>query len=185
LAAVGAILLAAAAALDAWPGAVGRALLVVGAAGLGLAPFGVTIAGLALRRHLCKLPRIGNAAERLTTGLEAIAGYRAGVAAAGLSLALWLVFGAGAILVAGAVVATVSPGAAMLGAAAGNVAFALPINGIAGIGPSQAAWVAATTSVGVPWDDAVVSALALHAVVLMNAIVLGGLAMAGGASLRA
>ena len=184
LATVGAILLAAAAVLDAWPGLVGRALLVLGAAGLGLAPLGLTIAGLALRPYLRKLPRIGNAAERLTAGLEAIAGYRAGVAAAGLGLALWLVFGAGAILVASAVVATVSPGAAMLGAAAANVAFALPINGIAGIGPSQAAWVAATTWVGVPWDDAVVSALALHAVVLMNAIVLGGLAMAGGASGR-
>ena len=91
----------------------------------------------------------------------------------GLSLAIWLVLGLAAILVAGAVVATVSPAAAMLGAAAGNVAFALPINGIAGIGPPQAAWVAATTWAGVPWDDAVVSALALHAVVLTNALVLG------------
>jgi hypothetical protein len=66
----------------------------------------------------------------------------------------------------------------MLGAAAGNVAFALPINGIAGIGPSQAAWVAATSSVGVPWNDAVVSALALHAVVLANAVICGGIAAA-------
>jgi hypothetical protein len=103
----------------------------------------------------------------------------------GLSVGLWLVFGLAAVLVAGAAAATVSPAAAMLGAAAGNVAFALPINGIAGIGPSQAAWVAATTLVGVPWDDAVVSALALHAVVLINAIACGGLAMAGGTSWRA
>jgi hypothetical protein len=66
----------------------------------------------------------------------------------------------------------------MLGAAAGNVAFALPVNGVAGIGPPQAAWVAATTRAGVPWDDAVVSALALHAVVLANALVCGALAMA-------
>jgi hypothetical protein len=70
----------------------------------------------------------------------------------------------------------------MLGAAAGNIAFALPINGIAGIGPAQAAWVAATTWAGVPWDDAIASALALHAVVLVNAVALGGLATAFGGS---
>jgi hypothetical protein len=178
LATVGAILLAAAAALDVWPGA-GRAVLALGALALGLGPFALTIVGLALRRRLARLPHIGDAATRLTAGLDAIGGYAAGLTAVGLSLAIWLVFGLAAILVAYAVVATVSPPAAMLGAAAGNVAFALPINGIAGIGPSQAAWVGATTWVGVPWDDAVVSALALHAVVLTNAIVCGGLAMVG------
>ena len=57
------------------------------------------------------------------------------------------------------------------------MAFALPVNGIAGIGPAQAAWVAATTWAGVPWDDAVISApLALHAVVLTSALVLGAVA---------
>jgi hypothetical protein len=178
LATVGAILLGAAAALDLWPG-IGRALLALGALGLGLAPLGLGIGGPALRPHLARLPRVGNAAMRLTAGLEAIGGYGAGLTAVGLSLGIWLTFGLAAVLVAGAVVATVSPAAAMLGAAAGNVAFALPVNGIAAIGPSQAAWVAATTWVGVPWDDAVVSALALHAVVLANAIVCGGLAMMG------
>jgi hypothetical protein len=178
LATVGAILLGAAAALDVWPGA-GRALLVLGALGLGLAPLGLAIGGLALRPWLAQLPRIGNAAAKLTAGLDAIGGYGAGLTAVGLSLAIWLALGLTAILVAGAVVATVSPAAAILGGAAGNIAFALPINGIAGLGPPQAAWVAATTWVGVPWDDAVVSALALHAVVLANAIVLGGIAMVG------
>ena len=178
LATVGAILLGAAAALDVWPGT-GRALLALGALGLGLAPLGLAVGGLALRPHLARLPRVGDAVSRLTAGFEAIGGYGAGLAAVGLSLGVWLLFGLAAVLVAGAMVATVSPAAAMLGAAAGNVAFALPINGIAGIGPPQAAWVAATTWVGVPWDDAVVSALALHAVVLANAIVCGGLAMVG------
>jgi hypothetical protein len=178
LATVGAILLGAAAALDVWPG-IGRALLALGALGLGLAPLGLAVGGLALRPHLARLPRVGDAAARLTAGFDAIGGCGAGPTAVGLSLAIWLVFGLAAVLVAGAMVATVSPAAAMLGAAAGNVAFALPINGIAGIGPPQAAWVAATTRVGVPWDDAVVSALALHAVVLANAIVCGGLAMVG------
>jgi hypothetical protein len=68
----------------------------------------------------------------------------------------------------------------MLGTAAGNLAFALPVNGIAGVGPPQAAWVAATTRGGVPWNDAVISALALHAVVLANAVILGAVAACGG-----
>jgi hypothetical protein len=179
LATVGAIVLGAAAALDAWPGS-GRALLILAALGLGLAPLGLAVGGLALRPRLARLPRVGDAVAKLTAGLDAIGGYGAGLAAVALSLAIWLALGVAAILVAGAVVATVSPAAAMLGGAAGNVAFALPINGIAGLGPPQAAWVAATTWAGVPWDDAVVSALALHAVVVANAIVCGGMAMVGG-----
>jgi hypothetical protein len=184
LATVGAILLGAAAALDLWPGA-GRVLLALAALALALAPFGLAVAGLALRPRLARLPRVGDAAARLTAGFEAIGGHAAGLAAVGLSLALWLVFGLAAVLVAQAVVATVSPAAAMLGAAAGNLAFALPVNGIAGIGPAQAAWVAATIRAGVPWDDAVISALALHAVVLANAFVLGALAAAANPAPRA
>src|SRR5262249_25553716 len=96
----------------------------------------------------------------------------------------WLAFGLAAALVAGAVVDTVSPNAALLGAAAGNLAFALPVNGIAGLGPAQAAWVWATVWAGVPQSDAVLSALALHAVALSNALLLGGLASVGGYARR-
>jgi hypothetical protein len=172
LATVCTILLGAAVALDVWSGT-GRAVLTFGAFGLGLVPLGLAVIGLALRPHMARLPCVGDAAARLTAGFEAIGSYGAGLTAVGLSFGLWAVFGLAAILVANAVAATVSPAAAMLGAAAGNIAFALPVNGIAGIGPSQAAWVAATTWAGVPWDDAVVSALALHAVVLSNALLLG------------
>jgi hypothetical protein len=129
-------------------------------------------------------PRIAGIGVRLTAGLDSIGRRSVGLAAVGLGFVLWLTFGLAAILVAQAVVATVSPAAAMLGAAAGNVAFALPINGIAGVGPAQAAWVAATTHVGVPWDDAVVSALALHAVVLTNALVFGAIATLAGLGRR-
>jgi len=101
-----------------------------------------------------------------------------------LGFAIWLVFGLAAILVAAAVVDTVGPSAALLGAAAGNLAFALPVNGLAGLGPAQAAWVVATTWVGVPQPDAVLSALALHAVVLSNALLLGGLAILSGLARR-
>jgi hypothetical protein len=179
LATVGAILLGAAALLEASGGLL-RAAFALGALGLALAPFGLAFAGKTVRPLLQRLPRIGDAIARLGAGLDAIGHPRVGSAAVGLGFALWLVFGLAAILAANAVVATVSPAAAMLGAAAGNAAFALPINGIAGIGPAQAAWVAATAWAGVPWDDAVISALALHAIVLSNALVFGALATLSG-----
>jgi Lysylphosphatidylglycerol synthase TM region len=184
LATVGAILLGAAALLEPSGGLL-RTALALGALGLALAPFVMAFAGHALRPLLQRLPpRIGDMGARLTAGLDAIGRRRVGPAVAALGFAVWLVFGLAAILVAQAVVGTVSPAAAMLGAAAGNVAFALPVNGIAGIGPAQAAWVAATTQVGVPWGDAVVSALALHAVVLTNALVFGAIATLAGPGRR-
>jgi Lysylphosphatidylglycerol synthase TM region len=175
LATVGSILLAAAALQD-LPVGVDRVLLGFGALGLALAPFGLALAGRALRLRMAQSSRTGEVAARLTAGLAAIGDRNVAMTAVALGFAIWLVFGLAAILVAHAVVATVSPGAAMLGAAAGNIAFALPINGIAGFGPAQAAWVVATMWAGVPRDDAVISALALHAVVLTNAIALGALA---------
>ena len=175
LATVVSILLGAAAVLRLAGGA-GDAILALGSLGFGLAPFALILAGRAVRPWFAQLPGVGDAAAKLTAGLDAVGQRRMGLVAVLLGFAIWLVLALAAIMVAGAVTTTVPPAAAMLGASAGHVAFALPINGIAGIGPSQAAWVAATTRAGVPWDDAVISALALHAVVLTNAIVLGTVA---------
>jgi hypothetical protein len=174
LATVGAILLGTAA----WLGLAGAHPLVfgLGALALALSPFALALGGRALQPHLTRLPHVGSFAARLTLGLAALADPRAAMATVALGFAVWLAFGFSAMLVADAVVATVPAATAMLGALSGSIAFALPINGIAGIGPSQAAWVAATTLTGVPWNDAVLSALALHAVVLTNALVFGALA---------
>jgi hypothetical protein len=175
LATVAAILLGAAAWLRV-PVGVPYVLPAFCALVLAVAPFGLALAGQALRPWLARLPHVGHVADRLTAAFDAIRDHRAAILAVGLGFAMWLVFGLAAILTAGAVVGTVGPVAAMLGGAAGNIAFALPVNGIAGIGPAQAAWVAAVTQAGVPWNDAVLSALALHAVVLVNALLLGALA---------
>jgi hypothetical protein len=176
LAAVLAILLGAAAVLGMGGGSVGNAALVLVATACGLAPFALLLGGQALRPWTMRLRHFGSAAAKLTAGLDALRDRGPAIVAVMLGWAIWLLLGAAAILVAGAVTTSISPGAALLGSAAGSIAFALPVNGIAGIGPAQAAWVAALTHLGVPWDDAVVSALALHAVVLANAVVLGALA---------
>lgn len=71
-------------------------------------------------------------------------------------------------------------GVALFGASAGNLAFALPSNGIGGLGASQAAWLAAVTRAGVSWNEAVVGALALYVVTLASALLFGGIAVAAG-----
>jgi hypothetical protein len=179
--------------------------LMLGLSPLALAGLGSAVAarvGPRLARHAQRLSRVG-AGWRAKDGvdrtgrlafLELSADHVRRLAAIGrgpfylavlLGFAIWLVFGLAAVLVAAAVVDTVGPSAALLGAAAGNLAFALPVNGLAGLGPAQAAWVMATTWAGVPQPDAVLSALALHAVVLSNALLLGGLALLSGFARRA
>jgi hypothetical protein len=89
-----------------------------------------------------------------------------GLTAVGLTLAIWLVFGLAAILVALAVVATVGPATAM-GRSGRQHRLALPSTD-RGIGPPRPpGWRPRLRRR--PWDDAVISALALHAVVLTNA----------------
>jgi hypothetical protein len=188
----------------------GQVACALGALLVGLSPLALAGLGTAVATRVG--PRLARLAQRLSrrgagwrgkggadgTGrlasLEESADHVARLAAIGrrplhlvvlLGFAIWLVFGLAAVLVAAAVVDSVGPGAALLGAAAGNLAFALPINGLAGLGPAQAAWVVATTWAGVPRPDAVLSALALHAVVLSNALLLGGLAMLSGLARRA
>lgn len=95
-------------------------------------------------------------------------------AAVGVSFAIWFVFGGMATLTARAVGDAISPAVALLGTSAGNLAFALPINGIGGLGPAQAAFVAAVTRAGVSWNEAVVAALALYLVTLAGAVLFGG-----------
>ena len=155
----------------------GNWMLVAGSVVLGLAPFAVLQIGKAVRPHVAKLPYVGTIADTLSAGLDAIHSLRMQVATIAVGLSVWLILGLMSILVAGAVTDTISPAAAMLGGAAGNLAFALPVNGIAGLGPAQAAWVLAVVQAGAPLADAKVSALALHAVVLVNALLLGGVAM--------
>ncbi len=131
-------------------------------------------AGLLLNRW----PRLHGLADGLMSGGAQLAGVSGHVSAIGLTLAIWVTQAGIAYL---AVIA-VDPGSsfwpAMTAGAAANLAFALPITGIAGLGPAQAAWATALNLAGTPWDTAIASALAGYAVVLTGALVLGGFALA-------
>ncbi len=177
---VGAILAGTAAALGLAGGTRLSPLLWAVAAALALAPFGLVLgatrAGPLLRRVVSRW-RAAAVEDAVPT-----ASAPARFAAIGVSFAIWLIFGAMAAVTADAVGDATSPLVALLGASAGNLAFALPINGIGGLGPSQAAWVAAVTRAGVPWNEAVIGALALYAVTLVSALLFGGIAMLAGRS---
>jgi hypothetical protein len=169
------------------------ALLLVIAAWLGLPSAGsaplIGAAGVALGAAPFFLPALRLPAggrsriAKLVAGSPALGNRSAGLFAVALSFGVWLAFGALAILAAEAVRPGFPPAVAMLGAAASNLAFALPVNGIAGLGPAQAAWVFVVTEAGVAWDNAVVSAFAVYVVTLVSALLFGGLAMLGSAAL--
>lgn len=131
-------------------------------------------AGLLLNRW----PRLHGLADGLMSGGAQLPGARGHVSAIGLTLAIWVTQACIAYLAVIAVDAGSSFPAALTAGAAANLAFALPITGIAGLGPAQAAWATALNLAGTDWDTAIASALAGYAVVLTGALVLGGLALA-------
>jgi len=177
---VGAILTGTAAALGVVPDPAISATLWVAAACLAIAPAGLAVASRAAAPLLTRRSVLALMAP-VSRGATAVDGRGAPLAAVVLSFVIWLVFGLLAALAANAVTDTINPAVALLGASAGNLAFALPVNGIAGLGPSQAAWAALVSTAGVPWSDAVISALAVYAVTFTGALVFGGVAVATGA----
>jgi hypothetical protein len=154
----------------------GSLALFAGAIALALIPIALVFGAQAARPLVGSLPARGQLAAAIEPSLAALGAHRAQLAAIALSFAIWLVFGGLAALAASAVTGDVPSAAAMLGAAAGNIAFALPVNGIGGLGASQAAWVFAVSRAGVAWNDAVISAFALYAVTLVGALLFGALA---------
>ena len=173
---VSAIFLVLAAGLGMGVTTLGSFVLFAGAVALALIPVAMVFGAQTVRPLFSRMAAGGQVAAAIEPSLAALGAHRAQLAAIGVSFAIWLVFGGLAALAASAVAGNVPPAVAMLGAAAGNIAFALPVNGIGGLGASQAAWVFAVSRAGVPWTDAVISAFALYAVTLVGALVSGGLA---------
>jgi uncharacterized membrane protein YbhN (UPF0104 family) len=83
-----------------------------------------------------------------------------------LTLAIWAAHAAVGWLATSAVAPEVPLAAVVLAAAAANLAFALPVPTVAGLGPPQAAWVGAMTFAGVAFEVAVLAALVCHALLL-------------------
>jgi uncharacterized membrane protein YbhN (UPF0104 family) len=143
----------------------GIAALVLPFFGLDLLPW--------LRRAVAGWPRIMRLIDPLTSGAALIRPARQRALVAALSLAIWLCHALIAYLTAQAIAASLGFAHLAMASAAANLAFALPINGVAGLGPPQAAWASALRLAGVPWDSAITSALACQGLLLTAVLVLG------------
>jgi uncharacterized membrane protein YbhN (UPF0104 family) len=89
-----------------------------------------------------------------------------------LTLAIWLTHTTLAYVAATAVADSLGFFEVMLANAAASLAFAIPINGLAGLGPPQAAWATVLHLTGVAWEPAIVTALICHGVLLTGALIL-------------
>lgn len=173
---VGAILAAAAAYLElAAPAA--NTLLWALAAVLAFAPPALVLGTNLFFGWLVDRPLVGEGFQRvLNAAQQSLALRHAQFGAIALSFVIWFVFAVLAWLAANAVT-DLPPAVVLLGASAGNLAFALPINGVGGLGASQAAWAVLVNQAGIGWTDAVVSAFAVYAATLAGALLFGGAAM--------
>jgi Lysylphosphatidylglycerol synthase TM region len=83
---------------------------------------------------------------------------------------LFLVF----YLTAAMIAATPGPAASALAGVAGALAFALPVNGLANVGPFEAAWASVMIPLGVIPEDAVAAALLSHFIIIFSNLALAG-----------
>jgi uncharacterized membrane protein YbhN (UPF0104 family) len=95
-----------------------------------------------------------------------------------LSVLVWACHAGAAYLSFLAVNQSVQLAAAAFAGASGNLAFALPFQGIAGVGPVQAAFAWAAVLCGVALEPAVAAAIACHASLLVSGCLLAFIAIA-------
>jgi uncharacterized membrane protein YbhN (UPF0104 family) len=148
------------------------ALLLALAGALALPVIGIELLA-PLARLSARFLRLGPWFDRLLWH-EVLAHPRAQrVQALALTVAIWLTQAILAYTAATAVADGLGFFQIMLANAASNLAFAIPINGLAGVGPPQAAWATVLHLAGVAWAPAIVTALICHGILLSGALVVG------------
>ncbi|MBN1425840.1 flippase-like domain-containing protein [Candidatus Fermentibacteria bacterium] len=128
---------------------------------------------------MCGRGRVGNAVAGIASAVAALA--RGGLLATVLACSFLtrLAKYAGLyVLLSAMPVPRLAPAQFLAAALAAEATTALPVQGLAGIGTWEAAWVAATTALGFSPQDAVSSAFGLHLLVLGWEILLGGVGLA-------
>lgn len=109
----------------------------------------------------------GDLLDRLPDGARTQYGRGASLA---LTMAIWSIHSLIGYLAVTAVADDVSLIAAAFAGAASNLAFALPVTGVAGLGPPQAAWTAALHFAGASWTIAIATALLTYGCILLGAM---------------
>ncbi|MEZ5930812.1 MAG: lysylphosphatidylglycerol synthase transmembrane domain-containing protein [Alphaproteobacteria bacterium] len=136
-----------------------------------------------LRRVTRRWPRIDRLAGQMSHGASMMRPLRPKLLVTALSLTIWLAHATIAWLVARAIGTGFGFATMAMASAASNFAFALPISGVAGLGPPQAAWASMLRMAGHDWAPAITSALLCHGL-LLSTLATFGAALALGQTFR-
>ncbi len=144
------------------------------AVGLGLSLLAAPVVMIAAAgRWRDRLGDDGGRLARLVEGASHARTGRARILVVITTLGLWCSHVAIAALALAATATVAGPGATAAASAAGNLAFALPVSGVLGLGPQQVAFAGTLELAGVEAARAVAAALAVHAVVAVTAVTAG------------
>lgn len=156
-------------------GSLSRGALVVVAVGGGLVMLAMPIMGrfthVGALRALRRFPKASGFIDKLFAGLHNLRTVRQQVGSLVLTLLVWALQFVLSYNAASAV-SDLSLPQIMFAHSAASLAFALPINGVAGVGPTQAAWALALERTGESFELGVTTALIWHAVPVLGAVLL-------------
>ncbi|MEM7042241.1 MAG: lysylphosphatidylglycerol synthase domain-containing protein, partial [Pseudomonadota bacterium] len=142
---------------------------------LGVLSLLALLAPILIARRLTRLqrltsgwPRLEELAAQMSHGASMMDPPRQRLLTILLTLSIWMAHAVIAWLVAVAIGAQFGFPAMAMASAASNLAFALPISGVAGLGPPQAAWATMLNLAGHAWTPAITTALLCHGVLLLT-----------------
>lgn len=127
-----------------------------------------------LVRAAQRFPKVERTVSKLFDGVHNLRTPQQQVGSLALTVTVW---GLQMVMsyTAATAVADLSLAQVVLAQSAATLAFALPINGVAGVGPTQAAWALALERTGETFELGVTTALIWHAVPLMGVLLLAAL----------
>ncbi|MCA9646658.1 MAG: flippase-like domain-containing protein [Polyangiaceae bacterium] len=124
-------------------------------------------------RLFSRFPGVTRTLDRLLQGVTALRPLEKQAYFLLTTTAIWLVqFGLS--YCAGAALGEFRVAEIVLANSTAAVAFALPVNGVVGLGPAQAAWALAIKQLGHPFELGVSTALVWHSTALIGSILLSG-----------
>lgn len=121
-----------------------------------------------LRRLARPWPRIERLTEKMSVGALMARPAVLRSLVFGLTCLIWSIHALIAFLTAASIQAGIGFLPLAMASAASNLAFALPISGIAGLGPPQAAWASVLNLSDVDWTSAITTALLCHGLLLIT-----------------
>lgn len=126
-----------------------------------------------LRRLTMRWPKADHLAEQLSFGALMVRPPARRLLVFLLTCSIWSTHALIAYLTASSLQAGIAFLPLAMASAASNLAFALPISGVAGLGPPQAAWASVLKLNDVDWTPAITTALLCHGLLLVTISIWG------------